>query len=83
MYDPELVISILQQIQSAARTILERFQPISKVQDFTHSEAGKEKLDAICMQLIAIGESLKKSILLPPTRCFQSTLKLNGKRLWV
>ena len=26
---------------------------------FLESEAGKEKLDAICMQLIAIGESLK------------------------
>jgi len=27
--------------------------------DFTHSDAGMEKLDSICMQLINIGESLK------------------------
>lgn len=36
------------------------FSPIHHVDDFTGSDAGKEKLDAICMQLIAIGESLKK-----------------------
>jgi uncharacterized protein with HEPN domain len=32
---------------------------IRSVDDFTSSEAGLEKLDAICMQLIAVGESLK------------------------
>lgn len=60
MHDPELAIDILQQIKAAAKTILARFQPISSVEDFTHSDAGREKLDAICMQLIALGESLKK-----------------------
>jgi uncharacterized protein with HEPN domain len=60
MRDPGLAIDILQQINGAAKTILARFQPISSVEDFTHSDSGKEKLDAICMQLIAIGESLKK-----------------------
>jgi uncharacterized protein with HEPN domain len=60
MHDPGLAIDILQQINGAAKTILARFQPISSVEDFTHSDIGKEKLDAICMQLIAIGESLKK-----------------------
>ena len=60
MHDPGLAIDILQQINGAAKTILARFQPISSAEDFTHSDTGKEKLDAICMQLIAIGESLKK-----------------------
>jgi hypothetical protein len=59
MHNPELAIDILQQINGAAKTILARFQPISSVEDFTHSDTGKEKLDAICKQLIAIGESLK------------------------
>jgi len=59
MHNPELAIDILQQINGAAKTVLARFQPINKVEDFTHSDAGREKLDAICMQLIAIGESLK------------------------
>lgn len=59
MYDQELVREILNQIVKAVNTILERFQPIHEVKDFTNSPAGMEKLDAICMQLIAIGESLK------------------------
>ena len=59
MYDDDLVIGILVQINKACLTIQTRFQPITQVSDFTHSEKGMEKLDAICMQLIAIGESLK------------------------
>ncbi len=60
MHDPALTVDLLQQIKMAGKTILSRFQPIHSVQDFTNSDAGMEKLDAICMQLIAIGESLKK-----------------------
>jgi len=60
MYDQELIREILQQIHHASLTVLERFEPIKKVEDFTSSSAGAEKLDAICMQLIAIGESLKR-----------------------
>ena len=59
MYDPDLAFSILEQIHNAAQTILERFDPVKTVNDFTDTPAGLEKLDAICMQLIAIGESLK------------------------
>ena len=59
MYDRELAIEILGQIYKATQTILKRFAPVSSPDDFTDSEEGMEKLDAICMQLIAIGESLK------------------------
>ena len=59
MYDRELVLEILRQIQTASKTILERFEPIQAVSDFTDSPAGMEKIDSICMLLIAIGESLK------------------------
>lgn len=59
MYDKELVLEILSQIYQSTQTILKRFEPIKSADDFTNSDAGKEKLDAICMQLIAIGESLK------------------------
>ena len=58
-FDKELALEILSQIQKSARTILKRFEPIQSTEDFTGSEMGLEKLDAICMQLIAIGESLK------------------------
>jgi uncharacterized protein with HEPN domain len=59
MYDKELVHEILTQTKEAAERVLRRFEPIQSVEDFTNSEAGMEKLDAICMQLIAIGESVK------------------------
>ena len=59
MYDRELTIEILRQIYKAAQTILERFQPVKTVSDLTDSPAGMEKLDSLCMLLIAIGEALK------------------------
>ena len=60
MYDKELTLEVLKQIQTASQTILDRFKPVKMVSDFTNSPAGLEKLDSICMQLIAIGETLKK-----------------------
>jgi len=59
MRDKELVLEVLRQIEEAAEKIISRFQAIQKVDDFTDSPAGMEKMDAICMQLIVIGESLK------------------------
>ena len=60
MYDYELVAEILTQIETAITTLIERFSSISSASDFTDSVEGIEKLDAICMLLIATGESLKK-----------------------
>jgi uncharacterized protein with HEPN domain len=59
MYDEELVREILSQILTALDIVLDRFSPVKTVDDFTSSPYGKEKLDALCMQLIAIGEALK------------------------
>ncbi len=59
MFDVALVREILSQIYSATQTIQRRFRPIASPLDFTASDEGMEKLDAICMQLIAIGESVK------------------------
>jgi len=59
MYDRKLVIEILSQIHQAAQTILTRFEPVKTKSYFTDSPAGMEKLDSICMLLIAIGEALK------------------------
>jgi uncharacterized protein with HEPN domain len=59
MYDLELVKEILRQILWSAETISKRFEPITLPQEFLTSDAGLEKLDAICMQLIAIGGSVK------------------------
>ncbi len=59
MYNKELAQEILQQILNSLNTVVKRFETISQVEDFSDSEEGLEKLDSICMQLIAIGESLK------------------------
>ncbi|MFA5214697.1 DUF86 domain-containing protein [Sulfuricurvum sp.] len=60
MSDNNRVLIILEQINEALKTVLSRFEPVKNSNSFTDSPAGKEKLDGICMQLIAIGESLKK-----------------------
>ncbi len=60
MYDKELLLETLEQIHKLTKTILFRFEPVKNVSDFTDSPLGMEKLDSICMPLIAIGESLKK-----------------------
>lgn len=59
MSDPRLALEILRQILAAANRILLRFKPVESVSFFLDSEEGLEKLDAICMQMIALGESLK------------------------
>ena len=59
MYDNELAREILGQIRHATKLVLERFEPIEGVSDFTDDPVGLEKLDSICMQLIVIGEALK------------------------
>lgn len=60
MRDRELTLEILRQIHESAQKVVQRFQTISKPNDFTDTSAGIEKMDAICMMLIVIGESLKK-----------------------
>ena len=59
MFDTELVDEILSQILIAAHRIERRSRDIFEPDDFLISDAGIDKLDAICMMLIAIGESLK------------------------
>ncbi|MEW5986278.1 MAG: DUF86 domain-containing protein [Chloroflexota bacterium] len=59
MYDKTLALDMLRQIQWSTQTLLKRFRPIKSASDFLKSDERLEKLDTICMQLIAIGESLK------------------------
>jgi len=59
MFDADLVKEVLKQILNAASVIQKRFRSIKSPDDFLKSDRNLEKLDAICMQLIAIGESIK------------------------
>jgi len=59
MYDCDLVIEILDQVIDAIDTVQERCIYAQCVDDFIDTKEGQEKLDSICMKLIAVGESLK------------------------
>jgi len=59
MYDKSLVTEILIQILNASKTVAQRFEIVDSIDYFMDTPEGLEKLDSICMQLIAIGESLK------------------------
>lgn len=59
MYDESLVLDILEQIIESTKIVKERCDFAKKVDDFYDTKEGSEKLDSICMKLIAIGENLK------------------------
>lgn len=59
MFDAELIIEILSQIDDAIEIVQTRFSVIHSTDDFLNTPEGLEKLDSICMKLIAIGESVK------------------------
>ena len=58
-YDKSLVIDIFSQIIDAIEIVQERYSYAKNEDDFYDTKEGQEKLDSICMKLIAIGESLK------------------------
>ena len=60
MYDNELVIDILKNIDWSLNQIIKRFSNIKSSEDFIINDDGLAKLDSICMQLINIGEALKE-----------------------
>ncbi|MDD4155885.1 MAG: DUF86 domain-containing protein [Candidatus Cloacimonetes bacterium] len=59
MYNKSLVKIIFQQVDHSVNVIKRRFNEIHHYSDFYNSDKGIDLLDAICMQLIAIGESIK------------------------
>jgi uncharacterized protein with HEPN domain len=60
MYDKALTVEVLTQILTATGRIARRFEAVKSPDDFILSDEGMDRLDAICMMLVAIGESLKK-----------------------
>ena len=59
MYDSDLLLERLQCVLTALQRIPRRCADISQPGDFLTSEAGLERMDAICMVLIAAGEEFK------------------------
>ena len=60
MYDYDFLSELFLQVKKAISIINKRFANIEKVTDFTDTETGMMKLDAICLPLMAIGELLNK-----------------------
>jgi uncharacterized protein with HEPN domain len=60
MSDNSMITDILRQILDALQKIQWRFSTVNSVSDLTDTPQGMEKLDSICMLLVAIGESCKK-----------------------
>ncbi len=54
-----VLLETLKQVSLSAQRILQRFAKVPNMDYFLETDEGLEKLDAFCMQLIAIGESLK------------------------
>ena len=59
MFDREIVMDSLQKISKAIETMLERAAVVTNPNDLLCSPGGMMRLDAICMNLIALGEAVK------------------------
>ena len=57
MFDKEIVIDSLLKIRQALDTISERAAVVSDLDELLQSSDGMLRLDAICMNLIALGEA--------------------------
>lgn len=60
MFDIELIRLTLTKIETAIDRILKRSESILSSDDFLISPNGVERMESICMLLIAIGESVKR-----------------------
>ena len=60
MYDVSLMKERLEQIRDALLRIQNRFSAIKSTEDFESNDSNRDKLDAIAMMLIVVGESFKK-----------------------
>ena len=60
MYDKEIVLNLLENMIGATEKILYRNRDITSIDDYLKDDSSLMLLDSLCMQLIAIGEAVKK-----------------------
>jgi uncharacterized protein with HEPN domain len=60
MYDASLLRERLESVLEALERIPRRFAAVPSADYFVSTEDGKDRLDAICMILIAVGEAFKQ-----------------------
>lgn len=59
MFDKEIIVDSLYKISKAIDTIQERASVVTDLDELLSSPDGVMRLDAICMNLIALGEAVK------------------------
>lgn len=59
MFDKEIILESLHNISNALKIIQKRTASINSSDDFISSPSGTLCLDAVCMNLIALGEAVK------------------------
>ena len=60
MSDPSLLRERLESVLEALERIPRRFADVPTAEHFAESEKGRDRLDSICMILIAVGEAFKQ-----------------------
>jgi uncharacterized protein with HEPN domain len=60
MHDRSMLLELFLEIQEGIRRIERRFSGIDKAYDFIRNDDGLDRLDAIAMMLVAIGENTQK-----------------------
>ena len=60
MCDKEIVLNLLENMIGATEKILYRNRNITSIDDYLKDDSSLMLLDSLCMQLIAIGEAVKK-----------------------
>ena len=76
------VYETLKNINLAISRLQDRSVGINSVNDYLMSPTGMEKLDAACMVLIALGESVKTLDKLTEKKLYLHILLLTGKESW-
>lgn len=59
MYDRDVLVERLSAVLELLERIPRRFAAIARPEDFTSTEDGLDRMDGICMMLLAAGEELK------------------------
>ncbi len=77
MYDRPLLLELFLETEEAIRRIERRFSGIQSPEDFLRDEAGLDRLDAIAMMLIAIGENIQRISKLISQDFFDQHPKIN------
>lgn len=77
MRDRPLLLELFLEIEEAVRRIERRFANIESAEDFLRDDAGLDRLDAIAMMLVSIGENLHRIMKLVDPEIFEKYPDIN------